>query len=227
LINTTVIAATLLLLVRIIYFYKDATQGLKTLWFTFTLYLLFILFLFYVMHSPFPYGRTALCVCIPAFILLAEAITFFLSKTTTNIQGAGATAMAVLAAVYFVQYKNINATNEWWMQQGLQECFEKLHSIEGKNIDNVKLGMSIDHYGSFMNYYNYLHPEKCSQKVYNYYRNPYNTMTAETDSALQQQEYLMMIGDYKPYLNKIIPAEKRILIAHYEDMKTDLIKIVK
>jgi hypothetical protein len=223
----TVFIAAVILLTRIIFFYKEALLGLKILWLTFGLYLLFILFLFYVLASPFPYGRTALCVCIPALILLAEAIVCLLDKTSINMRRFGAPTLAVLAGIYFIQNKNINATNEWWMQQGLKECFAKFYTLEGKNISNVKLGMSIDHYGSFMNYYNYLQPEQCAQKVYNYYRNPYSTMTAETDSALKQQDYLMMIGDYKSYLDKIIPAEKRILIEHYPEMKTDLLKIVK
>jgi hypothetical protein len=212
---------------RAIFFYRKASKGLQILWLALFSNLILLLVLFYALHSPYPYGRTAFSVVIPALILVCEALLFFISKLSKFTQYLSATAIAASALFHFISIKNINATNEWWMQQGLKECFAKLYQLEGDNIKNIKLGMSIDHYGSFMNYYKHLQPTIHAVNVFNYYRNPYSTMPPETDSALVQQDYLMMIGDYKPYLDKIIPPSKRIVIARYGNMKTDLLKIIK
>jgi hypothetical protein len=218
---------SLLIIVRAVFFYKQTSSYLKAFWLIFLLYLGFILFLFYVLHSPFPYGRTALCVCFPALIILCEAISTLLQNFVPRLQVIGASIMLMAVVTYAVKTKNFNTTYEWWMQQGLQQCFDKLYALEGNNISKIKLGMSIDHYGSFMNYYDYLNPQKCAKQAFNYYRDPYDKLPPSTGAALQQQEYLMMLGDYKSYLDKLIPPEKRLVIEHYPDMQTDLIKILK
>jgi hypothetical protein len=168
-----------------------------------------------------------LLINIPIYILFSYALVVLLNKIPQWMQIA-VTIIFFLFPVYsFYKYKSTYYTYEWWKQQGLKECFSDLYTLEKNNIHNIKLGMCIDHFGSYENYFRYLAPEKNPRQTMYYNRYGYDNFTISEIEQMKQQDYLLMFGDYKLFLNQHIPSSHQKHIKHYPSMQTDLIKIEK
>ena len=181
--------------------------------------------LFLVLNIPYPYGRTALFYIIPFLMVFSYMLNSFLGSMPASIKILFPILIFGANLYVLTMQRNWRVTIEYPRQQELSVCFHDLYLKEGSKIRKIKIGMSIDHYGSFKNYYKYLQPKILPDSCFVYSRDGYDQLTPEEIRQFPEQDYLLMVDGYAPFLDSQIPRENRKLIKHYTDMKSDLIKI--
>lgn len=180
---------------------------------------------FWVLHIPFPYGRTSFFIMIPFLLACAYMLTYLISHLSYILQWVCACSILGLSLFYSIKQFDSHAMIEYWQQQGIKQCFTDLYQLDPSHIKQIKVGMSIDHYGSFLNYYKYLNPSKYPDSCFVYSRDGYDHLSTGEIEQFPKQDYLLMLGDYKPFLNSQLSTEQVQLIRHYPYMKTDLLKV--
>jgi hypothetical protein len=213
------------LFMLVFYFYFNSTikTGFKRLFTIYFIVVVLIYVLYYLLHIPFPYGRTSFFQIILFLFLTAYMIVFLLQKLPTVFQIILPIFLFTANLIYITNYRDYRITLEWWMQQGLKKFHNDLHQIAIQESAPIKIGMSIDHYGSMNNYYNYLKPIDINYFIYS--RRRYDEMQAELIPHFAEQNYLLMVNDYGKFLDTLIPKENIQLIQRYPNMKSDLLKV--
>jgi hypothetical protein len=202
------------------------TVGIRKLIGSILVTICIIYLLFYALHVPFAFGRTALFIIVPTLVVVTESIIAVCIHLQRSFLMPVGLILFAGAGLYLAKYRQIDTTIEWWMQQGLKECFNVISVAEGKNIQSVKVGMSIEHLGALVNFYGHNEPSKNPSKLVTYDRGPYENLDSNTGIILSNQHYLLMMNDYHKFLDTYVPPDRQKVIAHFPAMKTDLVEIL-
>lgn len=189
--------------------------------------LVFVLihFNFYVLHIPFPFGRTSFFFVVPLMLLVCYALIALFRRAPKPWLQLITGLMILFQCGYFILSRHIDASLEWSKQQGLSTCFRDLYHIEQKQVYHCRLVMSIDHYGSYENYYRFLFPDQVPQKLFVYDRTGYQDINPQDTHFFQEADYLLMYGNYQPFLDSLLPTSHRKILKHYPRMQSDLIQV--
>ena len=221
-----------LLFVIVIAFYilnkSKIPSGWKLLFEVYFITVLIIQLNYYIFNVPYPWGRTSILANLPLLLGASYGIVFYCQSWKNLHKNLLIGLLLIIQLGSFLSYKKIQVTHEFPKQQGLKEFTNRLQ----KNMvsTNTKITMSLDHYGSYINYYQYLQPRVLPQNVV-VYNNRFGYSTSSFGQIIQlkdtllQQDYLLMHGDYHPFLDSIIPLSRQHVIWHFEDMQSDLLRI--
>lgn len=215
---------SLLLVAFYLVYHKQMKSGFRMLFNMYFFCIILIYVLFYTLHVPFPYGRTAFFMVILFLVVSSYAILFIIRNLPKGIQAIACVLFFGLNMAYALAYRNYNATLEWWMQQGLKEFCIDMTKHYPKN-KNAKMGMSIDHYGSFNNYYRYKGRYNLPDSIFVYSRAKYEAMPPEISNQFRQQDYLLLVNNWKDFIEEKVGAENYTEEFVYPDMKSTLLKI--
>lgn len=179
-------------------------------------------FNFYVLHIPFPFGRTSIFFLIPFLLLTAYALTDLFTHRARIL--AVMMLLLVILGTGYISYTmhSVYRTVEWWKQQGMQVCLEDLHRQEGENFTQISLAMSVDHVGVYENYYQRVLPFSLPRRVIVYPRLDYSEFS---DSMLQQiagAHYLLLYRPHEKVLSELKQITPRQWYRYYPDMQTDV-----
>jgi hypothetical protein len=228
--NLSVLLASVCCLFLLYFYLQKRIQlgrGLKIL-----LQVLFINFLlieagYFIFNIPFPYGRTAIFYMVPFLFALSSVLCLSIAVLPRAFHYLLPVLLSLFCLTQIVNHRQWNRSVEYWKQQGIPKCFNDLYRIEGSNIKRIRIGMSIDHYGSFLNYYKQRNPALYPDSCFVYSREGYDRMKASETAQFAKQDYLLMLEDYHSFLYRHIPQENLTLVHHYPDMKSDLLKVSK
>lgn len=225
------ILSLILCIISLLFYIKNRKlipNGWKLLFELYFLTVLIIQFNFYFLNVPYPWGRTSIVVNIPLLLAVSYSIVYY-CKSWYEIPKTVLISLIFLVQIAsFLSFKKIYVTHEYPKQQGLKQFTDTL--LKRVVSSNTKIVMSLDHYGSYINYYQYLKPNALPKNVL-VYNNRFGYSTSSfpeiqhLDDVLLQQNYLLMHNDYHPFLDSIIPLSKQHVIMHFEDMQSDLIQI--
>lgn len=208
------------------FFFKHSMhQGFRKLIGMMLICFLAIELCFLVLHIPYPYGRTAFFIIIPFLVACAYMLVFLINYVSLPLQSLCTLVIVGISFFYTIQQYDTRSMIEYWQQQGIKQCFADLYKSDPSHIKQLKVGMSIDHYGSFLNYYKYLNPSHYPDSCFVYSRDGYDQLKEFEVVQFKQQDYLLMIGDYKTFLQGQIATDHIQLLQHYPYMKTDLLKV--
>lgn len=183
-------------------------------------------FNFYVLDIPFPFGRTSFFFVVPLMLLFCYAITALLQRAPRTWLQVLTGLMILFQCTCFMLYRHVDTSLEWSKQQGLSACFRDLYHIEKKQVYHRRLVMSIDHYGCYENYYRYLYPDQVPEKLFVYDRSGYESVQPQDTHFFQEADYLLMYGNYEPFLDTLLPPTHRKTLKHYPRMQSDLIQVL-
>lgn len=183
-------------------------------------------FNYYVLHIPFPFGRTSFFFVVPLMLLVCYAVIALFRRAPRLWLQLLTSLIILFQCGYFIHYRHIDSSQEWSKQQGLSACFQDLYHIEKKQVYHRRLVMSIDHYGSYENYYRFLFPDQVPQKLFVYDRTGYQNISPQDTHSFQEADYLLMYGNYKPFLDTLLPPSHRKILKHYPRMHSDLIQVL-
>lgn len=221
-------ATILLLLVFIFYLVKRNTvsEAWKTLFAVFLVMIILIHFFYFFLNSPYPYGRTSLGFWVLFLLLISYACIQVLKKWNPIFRTSFIFILLILNTYFLLTRVNMRSTVEWFKQQGMAEWVHDVQQHHPKNIKNIRVAMSIDHYGVYNNYYQYLHPEDVPARLLVYDRKSYDQIPDSIRAQFPQQDEFLLYGDYHSFLDSIFPFPKPQWIKTYPDMRTDWYKQV-
>jgi hypothetical protein len=190
----------------------------------FTIYILY-----FIAKVPFPFGRTSFFIMVPILFVFVYIIIHLL-KSLPKIYGSviAIVFIASIAGYTYIQ-RSRYTTIEWYKQQGVNQVVKDLYALHKNNVTSLKLGMSIDHFGSYINFYHYQDTNNAikhsTKNCFVYGREEYKDFPKGMDSNYLAQDYLLMYGNYHAYLDTILSPAKQILVKRYPLMETDLIRV--
>ncbi len=222
--QTTAIIASLLFFLIILFFYffkKEIDSKYRLLFYVFFINVLLIEFFYIFLNVPFCFGRTSLYLNVLLIILLIYTFSFLIEKSKFHFEIGF--FVFFMSFIYFLFYKNMNTTVEWWKSQGIKESMNYLLNESKEDIGNKKLGMHLAQYGTYVNYYNLLNHYPFNDTVYSFSESANDQYDSTTIQKIYTLDYLILL---KPYATQFDTSRFQIL-KYYQDMNSDLIKLKK
>lgn len=176
------------------------------------------------LNIPFPFGRTSFFLIVPLLMLLAWVLHQVARRYSVMAIVTLVFVVLLWNGYYVLHYRNMRVTQEWWMQQGIHQFVDETHTEIGSTVKQKHIAMSIDHWGVYTNYYQFLYPEKTFDSVFVYDRFGYSSLPQNDIERMKQCDYLLLINDYHSFLQEHWKQPIPQVMHHYTDMKSDFLK---
>lgn len=181
-------------------------------------------FLFYVMGTPYSFGRTALYYIIP--LLLCVSLILGSIKYPSYLRLAPVFLFLILFAghlLYATQIKNIHTTQEWWMGQGVSQAIDKIARTEKRNLDSLSILFYEGHNGDYNNYYVLLPEKKIIKNTSRIHLFHLDEDFKNINQNPNTFDYILL-PDYDSLLNSSIQFNQYDSLSYYPNMKTWLLR---
>ncbi|MBL7771437.1 MAG: hypothetical protein JNM95_01095 [Chitinophagaceae bacterium] len=203
---------------------KGISEGWKKIMLSTFLIILFIHVLYYGLHIPFPFGRTSFFLIVPLLLLLAFVVHQLMVPLSNPIQISLLSVLFLANFLYIFNYRNLRSTLEWWMQQGMHEFVTDSYQTIGSSVKTASISMSIDHWGVYHNYYQFIYPKQTFDSVFVYDRFGYDVLSVEEKENMLRSDYLLLINNYTSFLQSNWKKPLPQVLKQYPDMKSDWLK---
>jgi hypothetical protein len=207
--------------------FSKMKSGFRRLFEVFFLVSITIYFLFYVLHVPYPDGRVSFFIVLLFLYLMCYIILFFLKNVSNFLQILLPTILLVVVFTFTLMFRNLSTTLEFWHQQGLRNFCKDMKALNLQEIQSVKLGMSLDHYGAYINYYHYINPSQTPDSIFVYGRDDYKKMNADEQAKFAMQDYLLMVNNWHQFADEKIGVGYYKILKTYPNMKSALLQVKK
>ncbi len=224
--NETIIVFLIAILLGIFIFYfmyrKVLSDEIKMVLRLIIVAFLMIEILYHSLHIPFPYGRTSFFINYLFFIVLLLIFIHLIHSLNSVLRVSIVICISGLFIYNSLLHFRLNTTVEFWPQQSFKKAYSNI--IHHKDYTtHAKIGMSIDHYGVYANYYHYLYPAIYTNPVYVYNsREGYREMNARVIDSLFKQDYLLLIKPYDDLLKTMNQQLSFEIVTCFPEMQTDL-----
>jgi hypothetical protein len=185
---------------------------------------LLIEFLYVFLNIPYPYGRTSFFYNYVFYILLIVLLIELIMRLNVYFQYVVSIVVCSLFLYNLVYHLNVNSTIEFWPQQSFRKAYAEIINHE-KYTPNSKIGMPLDQFGVYKNYYGYIQPLIYKNPVFVY--NSRDGYSHFERKSMYEQDYLLLITPYDKILDSIPSNIKFLLLKKYPLMHTDLMYIQK